>query len=58
MSDAEKKKVIISVKVSLTDKRKADEIFANLGFNLSTTINTFFKNSIAEGGAPFISTSF
>ncbi|ULQ49372.1 hypothetical protein [Liquorilactobacillus nagelii] len=50
MSDAEKNKIIISVKVSSADKRKADEIFANLGLNLSTASNSFLRKSLLKVG--------
>ncbi|MBA1393914.1 type II toxin-antitoxin system RelB/DinJ family antitoxin [Lactobacillus sp. XV13L] len=53
MLDTEKKKVSISVKTSLADKKQAAEIFEGLGLNLSTAINIFIKKSIAEGGLPF-----
>lgn len=53
MLDTEKKKVSISVKTSLTDKKQAAELFDGLGLNLSTAINIFIKKSIAEGGLPF-----
>ncbi|WP_281165155.1 type II toxin-antitoxin system RelB/DinJ family antitoxin [Liquorilactobacillus sicerae] len=49
----DKKKVSISVKTSLADKKRAAEIFDSLGLNLSTAINIFIKKSIAEGGLPF-----
>jgi DNA-damage-inducible protein J len=53
MSNTGEKKVSISVKTSPADKKRAAEIFDNLGLNLSTAINIFIKKSIAEGGLPF-----
>lgn len=53
MLDAENKKVSISVKTSLADKKRAAELFDSLGLNLSTAINIFIEKSIAEGGLPF-----
>ncbi|MEE8824423.1 RelB antitoxin [Lentilactobacillus sunkii] len=53
MLDTKNEKVSISVKTSLSDKKKAAEIFDSLGLNLSTAINIFIKKSIAEGGLPF-----
>lgn len=53
MPETKNKKVSISIKTNSADKKKAIELFDNLGLNLSTAINIFIKKSIAEGGLPF-----
>ncbi|CAJ1230422.1 hypothetical protein IV64_GL001853 [Lactiplantibacillus xiangfangensis] len=53
MSDTEKMKDSISVKVASADKKRVEAIFDELGLSLSTAINIFIKKSIAEGGLPF-----
>lgn len=52
MSDTEKMKDSISVKVASADKKRVEAIFDELGLSLSTAINIFIKKSIAEGGLP------
>jgi DNA-damage-inducible protein J len=34
-------------------KAQADELFAELGMNLSTAFNIFVRQSLREGGIPF-----
>ena len=37
----------------LYSKAQADELFAELGMNLSTAFNIFVRQSLREGGIPF-----
>ncbi|BBM21799.1 type II toxin-antitoxin system RelB/DinJ family antitoxin [Lactobacillus pentosus] len=53
MQDAREQQATVSVKVNVTDKQLATELFDHLGLSLSTAINIFIKKSIAEGGMPF-----
>ncbi len=44
---------IIQVRVDDELKNKAQEIYDNLGLDLSTAVRMFLKRSIIEGGIPF-----
>lgn len=43
----------INVRVDKELKRKAEAIFNELGFNMSTAVNMFLRHSIRYGGIPF-----
>ena len=43
----------INVRTDSETKRKAEEIFNELGINMSTAINMFLKATIRENGVPF-----
>lgn len=53
MLEDTKNRASISVKLSQADKKRATEVFADLGLNLSTAISIFIRKSIEEGGLPF-----
>lgn len=42
-----------SVKLDEDTKKEAQELFKNLGLNLSTAINIFLKQAVREQGIPF-----
>ena len=44
----------ISIRMDSELKAQADELFAELGMNLSTAFNVFVRQSIRDGGIPFI----
>lgn len=46
-------KVSTSISIDTDVKVKAQELFADLGLDLSTAINIFLKQSIRENGIPF-----
>ena len=46
-------KVSTSVSIDTDVKVKAQELFADLGLDLSTAINIFLKQCIRENGIPF-----
>ena len=46
-------KVSTSISIDTDVKAKAQELFADLGLDLSTAINIFLKQSIRENGIPF-----
>ena len=42
-----------SIRMDTELKAQADELFAELGMNLSTAFNIFVRQSLREGGIPF-----
>lgn len=46
-------KVTASISIDSDVKAKAQELFADLGLDLSTAINIFLKQSIRENSIPF-----
>ena len=43
----------VSIRMDTELKAQADELFAQLGMNLSTAFNIFVRQSLREGGIPF-----
>ena len=43
----------ISIRMDTELKAQADELFAELGMNLSTAFTIFVRQSLREGGIPF-----
>lgn len=43
----------VSIRMDTELKAQADELFAELGMNLSTAFNVFVRQSLREGGIPF-----
>lgn len=43
----------ISIRMDSELKAQADELFAELGMNLSTAFNIFVRQSTCDGGIPF-----
>lgn len=43
----------INIRVDEDVKKKAEQLFEELGMNMTTAINVFLKKSIAFGGIPF-----
>ena len=43
----------VSIRMDTELKAQADELFAELGMNLSTAFNNFVRQSLREGGIPF-----
>lgn len=43
----------ISIRIDTDIKAKADELFSELGMNISTAFNIFVRQSIREGRIPF-----
>ena len=43
----------ISIRMDTELKAQEDELFAELGMNLSTAFNIFVRQSLREGGIPF-----
>ena len=43
----------VSIRMDTEQKAQADELFAELGMNLSTAFNIFVRQSLREGGIPF-----
>lgn len=44
----------ISIRMDSELKAQADELFTELGMNLSTAFNIFVRQSLRDGGIPFI----
>ena len=47
------KTVNMSIRIDKDVKNEADELFKNLGLNMSTAINMFLRQSIREQSIPF-----
>ena len=47
-------KVSTSISLDADIKAKAQELFADIGMDLSTAINIFLRQSIRENGIPFV----
>ena len=43
----------ISIRMDTELKSQADELFAELGMNITTAFNIFVRQSLREGGIPF-----
>lgn len=43
----------ISIRMDAELKSQADDLFAELGMNISTAFNIFVRQSLREGGIPF-----
>ncbi len=43
----------LNIKIDKTVKEQSDEIFKELGLNMSTAINLFLRTTIREHGIPF-----
>ena len=43
----------ISIRIDTKLKAQAEELFGELGMNLSTAFNIFVRQSLREGGIPF-----
>ena len=43
----------VSIRMDTELKAQADDLFAELGMNLSTAFNIFVRQSLREGGIPF-----
>lgn len=48
-----KKKSVISVRVDEDTKLNAEDIFKDMGLNMSVAVNLFLKQVIRTGGIPF-----
>ena len=46
-------KVSTNITIDAEVKKQAQELFADLGLDLSTAINIFLKKALAEQGIPF-----
>ena len=44
----------ISIRMDSDVKKQADALFEELGMNLSTAFNIFVRQSLREGGIPFM----
>ena len=47
------KTITTSIRTDAQLKREADRIFADLGMNFSTAVNTFLRQAVREQGLPF-----
>lgn len=43
----------VSFRIDTDIKNQADQLFAQLGLNMTTAFNIFLRQSIREGGIPF-----
>lgn len=47
------KTVNVNIRIDETLKKQAEQLFSDLGMNMSTAINVFIRQSISHGGIPF-----
>ncbi|MDO4400396.1 MAG: type II toxin-antitoxin system RelB/DinJ family antitoxin [Coriobacteriia bacterium] len=47
----------MTIRINDDLKQEADELFAELGITLSAAINLFLRQSVREGGLPFVPTT-
>lgn len=45
--------ITVEIRVDTDDLNKAQQIFDNLGFDLSTAVNIFLHNTVTRNGIPF-----
>ena len=45
--------ITTSIRTDAALKREADRLFADLGMNFSTAVNTFLRQAVREQGLPF-----
>ena len=45
--------ITTSIRTDAQLKREADRLFADLGMNFSTAVNTFLRQAVREQGLPF-----
>lgn len=45
--------ITTSIRTDAQLKREADSLFADLGMNFSTAVNTFLRQAVREQGLPF-----
>lgn len=43
----------INIRVDEDIKKQAEDLFAGLGFNISTAVNIFLRQSLSKRGLPF-----
>ena len=43
----------LNIRIDAETKRKAEELFNDIGFTMSAAINVFLKQAIAHNGMPF-----
>ena len=43
----------INIRMDETDKKQAEELFTELGLNMTTAFNMFVRQAINKGGIPF-----
>lgn len=53
MSDNKNDKTMFAMKISKTDKEELKNLYYDMGLDLSTAVNLFFKQSLVENGLPF-----
>lgn len=44
---------MFAMRISKSEKEKLKCLYRDLGFDLSTAVNMFFRQSLAENGLPF-----
>ena len=44
----------ITIRIDKKLKKQAEKLFSELGMNISTAFNVFIRQSIREGGIPFM----
>ena len=47
----------MTIRINSDIKNQAQELFSELGLDLSSAVNAFFRQSIREGGIPFAITT-
>ncbi|MCW1909774.1 polysaccharide biosynthesis protein [Lactiplantibacillus paraplantarum] len=53
MQDNKNDKTMFAMRISKSEKEKLKYLYRDLGLDLSTAVNIFFRQSLAENGLPF-----
>ncbi|MCK8450506.1 type II toxin-antitoxin system RelB/DinJ family antitoxin [Lactiplantibacillus plantarum] len=58
MSMNDEDKTMFAMRISRKEKNELRKLYGDMGLDLSTAVNLFFKQSLVENGLPFQPTRF
>ncbi|AYG36355.1 type II toxin-antitoxin system RelB/DinJ family antitoxin [Lactiplantibacillus plantarum] len=53
MTKIEEEKTMFAMRIKKSEKKELKELYKDMGLDLSTAVNLFFKQSLLENGLPF-----
>ncbi|MDV0432230.1 type II toxin-antitoxin system RelB/DinJ family antitoxin [Lactiplantibacillus sp. DA1] len=53
MTKIEEEKTMFAMRIKKSEKEELKELYKDMGLDLSTAVNLFFKQSLLENGLPF-----
>lgn len=53
MSSDNEDKTMFAMRINKSEKNELRKLYADMGLDLSTAVNLFFKQSLLENGLPF-----